>query len=385
MHTTPERNVTSDTMAAEKTSVKSLTERELRDILLEMGEKPYRASQIHRWLFSERAGSFDAMTNLGTDLREKLSTAFTLPSCSVEEEMRTAGTGPERATTKFLVSLHDGLAVETVLIPAGDRRTVCVSSQVGCPLECGFCATGRMGFSRNLEAAEIAEQVYLAGDRLAAELPEARVTNVVFMGMGEPLLNLPNVTEAVKILSRHGYRFSIPQKRITISTVGLVPRIGELLRSGLRTKLAVSLHAAEQEKRASLIPPAKEHTLDRLRGALAEYASATREPVTIVYMLMEGVNDGPEDARLLARYCRSFLCKINLIDYNSIINIAFRPVGERRKEDFIRKLLDAGLQVTVRKSYGSSINAACGQLAVEKTPAETGKPQSQTGCNHGYL
>lgn len=360
-------------------NIKEFTEKELRAKVREMGGEPFRADQIRRWLYSERVRSFDAMKNLPKELREKLSRTFTLPSCSVDRETLTPEGEEERRTSKFLVGLHDGLAVETVLIPADDRRTVCVSSQVGCALRCSFCATGSMGFTRNLSAAEIAEQVYLASDRLAAREPSAQITNVVFMGMGEPLLNLPNVFEAVDLLSQKGYRMSLSQKRMTISTVGLVPQIGELMHSGLKTRLAVSLHAADQAKRAALIPPAGEHTLDRLRGVLAEYASAMKERVTVVYMLMENVNDGPEDAQLLARFCRSFLCKINLIDYNSIINIKFRPVGERRTQRFIRTLLDAGLHVTVRKSHGSSINAACGQLALERTAGRPGKPESQTG------
>ncbi len=366
-------------MPEEKKNIKSCTSEELEKLLEEMGEQPFRALQIQRWLYSERVCSFDAMTNLTKELREKLSHIFTLPSCSVDRETLAPDETEERRTSKFLVGLHDGLAVETVLIQADGRRTVCVSSQVGCALRCSFCATGSMGFTRNLSAAEIAEQVYLASDRLAIREPSAQITNAVFMGMGEPLLNLQNVFDAIGLLSQKGYRKSLSQKRMTISTVGLVPQIGELMRSGLKTRLAVSLHAADQAKRTAIIPPAREHTLDRLRGVLAEYTATLKEPVTVVYMLMEGVNDSPEDAQLLARFCRSFLCKINLIDYNSIINIRFRPVGELRTQSFIRTLLDAGLHVTVRKSYGSSINAACGQLALEKTAGGPGKPESQTG------
>lgn len=356
--------ITRKNVVDKKINIKAFSRQELQQVVTELGEPKYRAGQLHRWLFNDRVSDFESMTNLGSKLRNKLSGHYIIPSCSIGKEQCEPVTNGDVGTSKFLVKLHDDETVETVHIPAAGRNTVCVSSQVGCPLRCTFCATGYMGFARNLNAAEMAEQVYLVNDRLTALSSSNRVTNVVFMGMGEPLLNLSNVLETIETLSQQDYALSLSQRRITISTVGLIPQIGAIAKSGLKTKLAISLHAADQEKRASLIPAAKEHTLDNLRNALERYVGVTDKPVTLVYMLLDGINDTILDAKSLIRFSRSFLCKINLIDYNSIVNIGFNPAGAQRRERFIRVLVEAGLHVTVRKSYGASINAACGQLAL---------------------
>ncbi len=357
-------------MPDDKINIKSYTHDDLQRVLTKLGEPKYRADQIYRWLFNDRVADFESMSNLGSNLRKKLSTGFFIPSCSIQKMQHEPATGCGRETTKLLVRLHDGQTVETVLIPADERNTVCVSSQVGCALGCTFCATGYMGFTRNLNAAEIIEQVYLVNDLIAVQNSSNRVTNIVFMGMGEPLLNLSNVLEAVKTLSDQSNSFALSQRRITISTVGLSRGITEIAQSGLKSKLAVSLHSANQAERASLIPVAKEHTLEKLRNTLEKYVELTHEPVTLVYMLVEGVNDRDEDAKNLARFGRRFLCKINLIDYNSIVNMEFKPVKAERRDRFKQILVDAGLLVTVRKSYGTSINAACGQLALADKKAE---------------
>ena len=349
-----------------KINIKTFSRRELQQVVKELGEPKYRAGQLHRWLLNDRVSDFESMTNLGSKLRNKLSDRYEIPSCSIGKEQYEPVTNGDVGTSKFLVKLHDDETVETVHIPAADRNTVCVSSQVGCPLRCTFCATGYMGFTRNLNAAEMAEQVYLVNDLLTSRSSSNHVTNVVFMGMGEPLLNLSNVLEATRTLSQHDYALSLSQRKITISTVGLIPQIGVIAKSGLKTKLAVSLHAADQEKRATLIPAAKEHALDNLHHALEQYAEMTSEPVTLVYMLLDGVNDSVQDAKCLARFSRSFLCKINLIDYNSIVNMKFKPAKAQKRNRFIQVLIDAGLHVTVRKSHGASINAACGQLALKE-------------------
>lgn len=359
-------------MHTEKINIKSYSRKELQHVVTALGEPGYRTNQIHRWLFNDRAKNFESMTNLGAALRDKLSNRYVIPSCSIVKKQHDPKEKNGMQTSKYLTQLHDEQTVETVLIPAENRNTVCVSSQVGCPLGCTFCATGHMGFSRNLSAAEIVEQVYLVNNLLETKAVSNRVTNVVFMGMGEPLLNLSNVIEAVETLSDQDYRFSLPQRKITISTVGLIPQIDAIARSGLKTKLAVSLHAANQQKRASLMPVANEHTLDGLRTVLERYTALAGGPVTLVYMLLEGVNDTIEDAKSLVAFSRGFLCKINLIDYNSIVNMEFKPVEAEWRDRFIGILVGAGLNVTVRKSYGTSINAACGQLALqEKTlPAD---------------
>ena len=349
----------------QKNNIQSYSLSGLQQIMKEMGEPKYRAGQIRRWLYNDRASSFETMSNLGSKLRTVLSSRYSIPSCKTAEQQHEFPADTIDGTTKYLVSLHDDMEVETVLIPSVDRNTVCVSSQVGCPLRCTFCATGYMGFSRNLNAAEIVEQVYLAGGKN----PARDISNVVFMGMGEPLLNIPNVLEAVDILSDKRFDFSIPQRKITISTVGLVDGIDHIARSGLKTRLAISLHAATQKKREQLIPVSKEHTLERLHKSLTGYTDNTGEPVTLVYMLLEGINDTSGDARRLAKYSRGFLCKINLIDYNSIVNMDFKHVNSEKQDKFIEFLVDAGLQVTVRRSHGASINAACGQLALSEKKA----------------
>ncbi|UZJ38788.1 23S rRNA (adenine(2503)-C(2))-methyltransferase RlmN [Prosthecochloris sp. SCSIO W1103] len=359
-------------MHTEKVNIKSYSRKDLQHVVAELGEPGYRANQIHRWLFNEQVENFESMTNLGAKLRNRLSNRYAIQSCSIAKKQLDPEKKNGMGTSKFLVKLHDEQTVETVLIQAEDRNTVCVSSQVGCPLRCTFCATGYMGFTRNLNAAEMAEQVYLVNNLLTATSISNHVTNVVFMGMGEPLLNTSNVIEAIETLSDQDYSFSLPQRKITISTVGLIPQIDAIARSGIKTKLAVSLHTANQQKRASLMPVAKEHTLDGLHNALERYVDLTGKPVTLVYMLLEGINDTIEDAKSLVAFCSGFLCKINLIDYNSIVNMKFKPVETEWRDRFIRILVGAGLNVTVRKSYGTSINAACGQLALkEKTlPAD---------------
>ncbi len=361
-------------MPNDKTNIKAYTRQELRDRVAALGEASYRADQIHRWLFSDRVTDFEKMKNINASLRNKLSTEYFIPSCYLEKEEAEQASEQLLKTSKFLVGLHDDEMVETVLIPSPDRHTVCVSSQVGCPLRCTFCATGYMGFTRNLLASEIVEQVQLVNERLVEKSPGNHLTNIVFMGMGEPLLNLKNVFETIKTLTNQTYNFSLSRKRITISTVGLIPQIGEIARSGISTKLAISLHAADQEKRTSLIPVAKDHNLEDLRHALHEYADMAKEPVTLVYMLIDGVNDSDKDAINLARFAQGFLCKINLIDYNCIVNIKFKPVKAEKRDRFIHNLVNAGVHVTVRKSQGASIDAACGQLALQKKSKTTSRP-----------
>ncbi|NTU91209.1 MAG: 23S rRNA (adenine(2503)-C(2))-methyltransferase RlmN [Chlorobiaceae bacterium] len=346
-------------------NIKELTREELTAVMKDFGEPKFRATQLHRWLYSQGVADFESMSSIGAPLRQKLGASFAIRPASV---VRTQREAPEEAgaeqspTAKYLLRMPDGELVESVLIPSGERMTVCVSSQSGCPLLCEFCATGRMGFRRNLHAFEMSDQVHALQDEAASRYG-SHITNIVFMGMGEPLLNLDNVLEAVATLTAKDYRFSISEKRITISTVGLVPGIERIAASGLKTKLAVSLHSADQQQREKLMPVARQYPLDQLGKAIDAYNRITGLPVTLVYMLLDGVNDSPVEARKLARYAKRFLCKINLIDYNSIVNFQFKPAYAETRNSFVRQLLDAGLHVTVRKSQGAAINAACGQLA----------------------
>jgi len=341
-----------------------LTFKELQQTMIVLGEPSFRATQIHQWLFSHQVAGFGAMENISLALRTKLSNNFTLIRPEIVEHHESIEETCEQPTEKILLKLHDNQMVESVLIPSAERMTACVSPQVGCPFQCSFCATGRMGLHRNLSAGEIAGQVYALNNLLTAKKSAATITNIVFMGMGEPLLNTDNVIEAIETLCARDYRFSLSQKRVTISTAGVIPEIRRIAQSGIKTKLAVSLHSADQQKRESLMPvAARQYPLKELAKSLSEYTLTTGMPVTIVYMLLKGVNDSLEDAKLLARFSRSFLCKINLIDYNAIINMGFRAVSSETRELFQQYLINAGLYVTIRKSYGTTINAACGQLA----------------------
>jgi 23S rRNA (adenine2503-C2)-methyltransferase len=345
-------------------NITDLTLKELNQAISLLGEPSFRATQIHQWLFSHHATSFDDMTILSLGLRKKLSETFSLSHPQLTDHQESIDESSDSPTEKILLKLSDNTFVESVLIASENRMTACVSSQIGCPLQCPFCATGRMGFQRNLSAGEITGQIYALNQLVAAKEPGKTITNIVFMGMGEPLLNTDNVIEAIETLSTRNYRFCLSQKRITISTVGVIPEIQRIGKSGMKTKLAVSLHAADQQKRESIMPiAARQYPLKELGKSLGEYGTSTGMPVTIVYLLLKGINDSLDDAKLLARFAKTFLCKINLIDYNSIINIKFKPVYSSTRDIFQQYLVSSGLHVTVRKSYGTTINAACGQLA----------------------
>ena len=345
-------------------NITDLTLKELQEAMASMGEPSFRAKQLHQWLFSHRAASFEEMTTLALSLRQRLSETFSIRPLELIDHLESSEEACENPTEKLLLKLPDNKMVESVLIAAVGRMTACISSQVGCPFQCTFCATGQMGFQRNLSAGEITGQIDAINKMIATRASANRLTNIVFMGMGEPLLNTNNVIEAIETLTTRNYNFCLSQKKITISTVGVIPEILRLAKSGLKTKLAISLHAADQQKRESLMPiAARQYPLNELGKALAEYTKVTGMPVTIVYMLLKGINDSQEDAKMLSRFARTFLCKINLIDYNSIFNIKFKPVYNTTREMFQQYLLNAGLHVTIRKSYGTAINAACGQLA----------------------
>jgi len=346
-------------------NIRELDRKELAALMAGLGQPAYRAVQLHRWLYSHQALDFEQMSTFGKQLRRKLASEWAIRTASMagcESETAESPMMQTGSTAKFLIQLQDNEFVESVLIPSDERMTACISSQVGCPLRCTFCATGHMGFRRDLLASEIIDQVFLL-EQEALNRYGRSLSNIVFMGMGEPLLNLDNVFESIGTLTEEDYRFSISEKKITISTVGLPTEMDRIARSGLRTRLAISLHSADQHTRERLMPVAADITLDRLTQAISSYNTITGQPVTLVYMLLDGVNDSAEDSRKLTRFAKRVLCKINLIDYNAIVNLKFKPGYSSSKTMFIQRLLDAGLQVTVRKSQGATINAACGQLA----------------------
>jgi 23S rRNA (adenine2503-C2)-methyltransferase len=326
----------------------------LRDRFAATGLPRYRADQWAGWVYGRGARDYEAMTDLPADLRLALAARWPLDVLELRDvQVSSDGTRKGRLRT------HDGHEIESVLIPEEERLTLCVSTQVGCPLSCSFCATGAMGFTRNLRTSEIVDQVC----RMQAVAgPDAPITNVVFMGMGEPLLNLPAVAETIALLV-DPKAFGLAPRRVTVSTAGVVPRIAELLEP-VPVNLAVSLHSARDAVRDVLVPLNRRFDLDALLGALRGCGRVNRRhPVFFEYTLIDGVNDSIEDARELARRVRGLPCKINLIPMNAHADSSHRPPPEPVMERFMAELVRARLVVTLRRNRGADIDAACGQLA----------------------
>ena len=350
--------------------IKSLGPADMEKWIESLGQPRYRAHQIFRWLYSRgRVASFDEMTNLPLALRSNLAAVARIGTLKVDR-VQTA----RDHVVKALLRLPSGRAIETVLIPDFDennqakRLTVCVSSQVGCAMGCTFCATGTMGFQENLSCGQIADQV-LYMDQVACDKYDRGVTNIVFMGMGEPLLNFDQVTRSLQILtSPEGLGLS--RKRITVSTVGIARRIRDLARITPQVRLAVSLHAPSDEKRSSIMPVnrAENTRLGPLMEALEFYRRETGQRLTFEYCMFEGFNDTVDDASELARLCHRVGSRVNLIMYNTVAGMPFSRTGHRQLNLFIGQLVDLGVTVTVRRSRGMDIDAACGQLAT-KQPA----------------
>jgi 23S rRNA (adenine2503-C2)-methyltransferase len=343
-----------------KSNIKSLNQEELKRILSELGLKPYRAKQVYAWLHGAGAGSFDEMTNLSKPDRTLLADRFSLPTLVImKEEVSTDG------TRKFLFGLEDGHAVESVLIPDEDRNTLCISSQVGCAQACRFGVTGGSGFRRNLKGHEISDQVLTVEKLLSSgkQLPEGvrSITNIVLMGMGEPLANREEVMRALDIItSQSGLAYS--PRRITVSTSGLVPEIEQLGRSGSKVNLAVSLNATTDEVRSMIMPVNKRYPIKLLIEACKRYPLEPRRRITFEYVLLGGLNDFPEDALRLTKLLRGIKCKVNLIPYNPSPGSEFKRPDERSVRRFQQILLDHHYTAPVRESRGGDISAACGQL-----------------------
>ena len=330
-----------------------------------MGEPPYRARQVFEWAWKHLVRDFSAMTNLPVPLRERLSREFVIGAATPGATLMDA----EEGTEKVLLTLRDGEAIETVLMRDDDRRTVCVSTQVGCPIGCAFCATGRMGFRRDLSPGEIALQVLFFAAKLKAE--GQRVTHVVLMGMGEPLLNHDATLKAIRNLN-HPWGLNLGARRFTVSTVGIVPGILRLAEEGLQLNLAISLHAPWDDLRAELVPAARKYPIADVLAAAGEYVCATKRRVTYEYVLLYGVNDSPAAARALAELLRGRLAHVNLIPFNPAPGLPFKRPPLRRVEAFKRELLRRGIDVTVRYSRGVRIQAGCGQLRAARLGATSG-------------
>lgn len=322
-------------------------------------EKPFRAKQIYEWLWKKSCFSFDEMSNISKELRAKLDLFFVINHVKVHKSQFSAD-----KTIKNSFILHDSHLIEGVLIPTTDRMTACVSSQVGCSLTCKFCATGYMERKRNLNADEIYDQVVLI-DRQAREHYGIPLSNIVYMGMGEPLLNYKNVLESVeKITSEEG--LNMAAKRITVSTAGIAKMIKKLGDDEVKFNLALSLHAANDEKRNTIMPINEQNSLKALSEALKYFFAKTKSPVTFEYIVFDGFNDTLQDAVELARFCKHIPCKVNIIEYNPIALASFINAGEDKIEAFANYLREQGITTNLRRSRGKDIDAACGQLAIKE-------------------
>ncbi|RMG30377.1 MAG: 23S rRNA (adenine(2503)-C(2))-methyltransferase RlmN [Gammaproteobacteria bacterium] len=322
------------------------------------GEKPYRARQVMKWLYHHQCEAFEGMTDLSRALRARLAAEARLTLPEVAAEQRSAD-----GTRKWLFRLADGNAIETVFIPEEDRGTLCVSSQVGCALNCSFCSTARQGYNRNLSTAEIVGQLVMANRLLGGQVQTRRIiTNVVMMGMGEPLLNFENVVAAMRVMM-DDLGFGISKRRVTLSTSGVVPAIDRLRRE-CDVSLAVSLHAARDDLRDLLVPINRKYPIDVLLEACRRYvANEPRRRVTFEYVMIDGVNDRDEDARLLLRRLARVPAKVNLIPFNPFPGSPYRTSPRERIDAFRDRLHRGGIVTITRRTRGDDIDAACGQLA----------------------
>jgi len=342
-----------------KIDIRSLSLAALQEKFTQMGEKSFRANQVYEWLWKKSSFSFEEMTNISKHLRIKLNENFVINNVKIHSSQYSAD-----KTIKNSFILHDSHLIEGVLIPTPGRMTACVSSQVGCSLTCKFCATGYMERKRNLNPDEIYDQVVLI-DRQAKENYGIPLSNIVYMGMGEPLLNYKNVLESVeKITSEEG--LNMAAKRITVSTAGIAKMIKKLGDDEVKFNLALSLHAANDEKRDAIMPINEQNSLKSLAEALKYYYAKTKNPVTYEYIVFDGVNDTLQDAAELARFCKHLPCKVNIIEYNPIAFASFINAGEDKIEAFAEYLRKQDITTNLRRSRGKDIDAACGQLAIKE-------------------
>ena len=341
-----------------KTDIRSLNVDELKAALVQMGEKPFRAKQIYAWLWEKGVHQFDEMSNLSKELREKLNERFVIYGLTLVKEQRS-----NDGTVKLGFNLRDGHLIEGVLIPSPsfDRMTACVSSQAGCSLSCRFCATGKLELRRNLNADEIYDQV-VAVHRLAQQYYNQPLTNIVYMGMGEPLLNYRNVLRSIdRITAPDG--LNMAPRRITVSTAGIAKMIKKLADDETKFNLALSLHAANDEKRNQIMAINESNSLSVLAEALKYYYEKLQRPVTFEYIVFHNFNDSLQDARELVAFCRHVPSKVNLIEYNAVEGVIYTKTTEDRLTVFQQYLENHGITATVRRSRGKDIDAACGQLA----------------------
>jgi len=344
-----------------KTQLKGLTLEELQSLFLEMGEAKFRALQVFNWMYNFRVTSFDKMENLSKPLRAKLKENYSLITLNFASSELSAG-----GTKKLIFETADGNKIESVIIPDEKRNTLCISTQVGCPLDCKFCATGLMGYKKNLFAGEIFDQ-YL----LAQQHTERDITNIVYMGMGEPLLNYNATLNSLKIFAE-ALTKGITLKKTIVSTSGIAPKIIELADTGLKPKLALSLHSCFEKTRSKIMPINEKYSLKENLEAVAYYAMKTKTRITFEYIMLKGLNDRDEDIKALIKLTNQIPSKINVIPFNSLqhmhptgFSASLFPTEKNRIEAFVQKLRDNDVTVMIRDTQGDDIAAACGQLALK--------------------
>jgi len=343
-------------MQIEKKDIRSLSKEQLRNFFVANGDQAFRGNQVYEWLWSKGAHTFEGMSNVAKTTRKMLEDNFVINHIKVDTMQRS-----EDGTVKNAVRLHDGLVVESVLIPTNTRTTACVSSQVGCSLDCNFCATARLKRMRNLEPAEIYDQV-IAIDRESRLYYNHPLSNIVFMGMGEPLMNYNNVMKAIEMItSNEGLGMS--PKRITVSTSGVPKMIRKLADDEVKFKLAVSLHSAIEEIRSRIMPFSTSFPLIELREALEYWYKKTKSKISYEYVVWKDINDNNASIDALVKFCKYVPCKVNLIEYNPIDDGEFQQATQESINAYIKALEASGIVVKVRRSRGKDIDAACGQLA----------------------
>jgi 23S rRNA (adenine2503-C2)-methyltransferase len=348
---------------AKKKILKGMTLDELKEYFISIGESKFRGEQLFNWIYNHISFDFSEMQNFPKDLRNRLNESTILKTL----ELATVQYSPSTGTKKFLYSTTDNKKIESVLIPEDDRNTLCISTQVGCPLDCKFCATGLMGYKRNLNSGEIVDQYLLT----AKEIDKKSITNIVYMGMGEPLLNFDNTVKSVEIFT-HELTKGLSRKRITISTAGIPHKIKELSELGLRVKLALSLHSCFEETRSKIMPINNKYPLKENIEALKYYTKKTKTRVTFEYTMLKDINDRSEDIKAITKLCSQLPSKINVIPFNSIkhmkpngISAELEPTSYNRILEFVEKLRNNNITVMVRETQGDDIAAACGQLAIK--------------------
>jgi len=362
---------------SEKINLLDMDRAAMEAFFTEIGEKAFRASQVLKWIHQHRVTDIAEMTNLSKSLREKLQTMaeVRIPEVVIDQKS-------DDGTHKWLLRLDSGNCIETVFIPEGSRGTLCVSSQIGCALDCSFCSTGKQGFNRNLSTGEIISQVLVANHALGFDKEgERRVTNVVMMGMGEPLLNFDNVVRAMNIMM-DDFAYGISKRRVTLSTAGVVPAL-DRLREVIDVSLALSLHAPNNELRDVLVPLNRKYKIKETLAACKRYFEGKKHRyLTVEYVMLKGVNDSPEHARELVKILKGVPSKVNLIPFNPFPETDYERSSQKAINRFRDILIDAGLVTITRKTRGDDIDAACGQLAgrvKDKTKRTQKRVQMQAG------